>query len=277
MGNTFSDESLSPISLSSIQNGSAESALMCQRMAENGFCVIAFDESENDTIENMLKSGSDFMKLDKETKNIYFDPKNENLGYVDIEGTRDFIKLREGGDRQGQFPDQPQNFKASLLSTNTLFSRTCWNIYLELLNNPSISPNSAKHFPEDIRTSLKECVDERASVSYIRYYLPSTPQPAIRDVCDEHTDTGLLTLIMCSSVPGLQIWDRKNQKWSEAEREVIRKYKSANPLRPLAFCIMGEKITTFTDSKVLSPTLHRVMVENGVERSSLLYFMDTAK
>lgn len=41
----------------------------------------------------MYNSGAEFMKLDKEAKNLHLDPKNENVGYVDIEGTRDFIKV----------------------------------------------------------------------------------------------------------------------------------------------------------------------------------------
>lgn len=34
-----------------------------------------------------------------------------------------------------------------------------------------------------------------------------------------HTDTGILTLIICSDVPGLQVWDHINGGWIEVEKK----------------------------------------------------------
>lgn len=42
------------IELTPIKSGSSESITMCRRMAENGFCVVAFEESDFDTINNIL-------------------------------------------------------------------------------------------------------------------------------------------------------------------------------------------------------------------------------
>jgi hypothetical protein len=41
----------------------------------------------------MYKVGKEFLTQDKEAKIKHLDPKEENTGYVDIEGTRDFIKV----------------------------------------------------------------------------------------------------------------------------------------------------------------------------------------
>ena len=42
----------------------------------------------------MYTVGSLFLAQDKELKDIHADPKKETMGYVDIEGTRDFIKVQ---------------------------------------------------------------------------------------------------------------------------------------------------------------------------------------
>eukprot|EP00026_Physarum_polycephalum_P014858 Phypoly_transcript_15420.p1 GENE.Phypoly_transcript_15420~~Phypoly_transcript_15420.p1 ORF type:complete len:280 (+),score=60.65 Phypoly_transcript_15420:40-879(+) len=279
MGITASQE-FEPIPFKDIQNGTIQSQKMCQQMVENGFCVLSFEEDQCGTIDNMYTVGNDFLVQDKDLKNKHADPKNENVGYVDVEGTRDFIKLRAAGDRLGNFPETPPNFKQVFSAAYELLAGVTWQVYLQILACP-VSQSDPKAFPSEVISSLKECLDERASLSYIRYYLPppspNSPPSSLRDVCDAHTDTGILTLILCSQVPGLQVWDKKTNTWLEVEKHLITHNKTKNPKKHLALCIMGEKIGTFTSSRALTPTLHRVMVENGIERSSLLYFMDTAK
>ena len=84
------------------------------------------------------------------------------------------------------------------------------------------------------------------------------------------SDTGILTLILCSKVPGLQIWDAKNKHWLEVEKHLIGKYKSGSPRKHLVLCIVGEKIRTFTSSHALTPTLHRVVYSPPLSSPSLL-------
>ena len=68
-----------------------------------------------------------------------------------------------------------------------------------------------------------------------------------------HTDTGILTLIICSDVPGLQVWDIHNNKWLEVE-------KLFNPGEDM-FVIMGRKMELFAlqSPPVLCSTTHRVV------------------
>eukprot|EP01113_Clastostelium_recurvatum_P033590 TRINITY_DN4458_c0_g1_i1.p1 TRINITY_DN4458_c0_g1~~TRINITY_DN4458_c0_g1_i1.p1 ORF type:complete len:153 (+),score=8.94 TRINITY_DN4458_c0_g1_i1:224-682(+) len=150
--------------------------------------------------------------------------------------------------------------------------------------------------------SIKSCTSEMSSLSLIHYYVPtsmttsSSPAPSspphtdtciqrAREVCDSHTDTGILTFIVCSRVPGLEIWDSHHNVWLNVERDII-KYKEENDLaldhhhhRHIIMCIMGEKIGMFTGASAdqLRPTRHRVVVDHSISRTSLLYFMDTAK
>jgi len=266
--------------LVAIKRGTDECARMCQRMMDDGYCVVSLSESQFDDIGNMYDVGGKFLSQDAEKKNEHLDSKNEGMGYVDIEGIRDFIKLRVTGDRQNQFPSHPPDFKEKFSTAHSLLANIAWTLYLELVHFDPVKSDPLSR-QDDVLSALKECLDDMASTSHIRYYLPpasSTTSPGgLRDVCDEHTDTGILTLILCSKVPGLQVWDRKNNRWAEIEKELIEKYKSKNPREHLVVCIMGEKIRMFANSPSLVPTLHRVMVADGVERSSLLYFMDTAK
>ncbi len=41
----------------------------------------------------MYKVGAQFLTADENHKKEHLDPKNENLGYCNIEGVRDFIKV----------------------------------------------------------------------------------------------------------------------------------------------------------------------------------------
>lgn len=41
----------------------------------------------------MYNVGAAFLLQDKSVKNFHADPKEENLGFVDIEGVRDYIKV----------------------------------------------------------------------------------------------------------------------------------------------------------------------------------------
>jgi isopenicillin N synthase-like dioxygenase len=83
-----------------------------------------------------------------------------------------------------------------------------------------------------------------------------------------HTDTGILTLIICSDVPGLQVWDTKNDEWLEVEKIV-------NPMEDM-FVVLGRKMQLFAQDQpsVLMPCTHRVALPLNTERSSLLYFLD---
>eukprot|EP01089_Gocevia_fonbrunei_P001631 TRINITY_DN11513_c0_g1_i1.p1 TRINITY_DN11513_c0_g1~~TRINITY_DN11513_c0_g1_i1.p1 ORF type:complete len:281 (-),score=49.62 TRINITY_DN11513_c0_g1_i1:8-850(-) len=86
-----------------------------------------------------------------------------------------------------------------------------------------------------------------------------------------HTDTGLLTLISCSFVPGLQVLDRASGAFLDVE-------KIADPGKDL-FIIMGRKITQLSTnhSGLFIPTTHRVVLPPNTERNSILYFQDVGQ
>jgi len=342
-----------PIPFSLIQRDTPETSQFYQHMKEDGFVVISLQDHYED-IQDIYEVGKTFLQADKEVKNVHLDPKDENLGYVDIAGVRQYIKLRITGDRNGNWPTQPPEFKEKLLIGSHILHDVAWKLFIELLHLSDQEPTRlSEPFGDDVLLSLNECVKQMSSLSVIHYYpqiaeerspspSPSTsptpsprptrsyslsssplastssssasnsPRPStsvstprstqsrsslsmpfsafletispsprsvdkasygLRDVCDEHTDTGIFTIILCSQVAGLQVWDRKYNDWLPVEKVLLETYKKEG--ESLAVCIMGEKIGLFTD--VLNATLHRVMIQPNKERQSLLYFMDTAK
>jgi isopenicillin N synthase-like dioxygenase len=68
-----------------------------------------------------------------------------------------------------------------------------------------------------------------------------------RNVCDTHTDTGILTVAIASSMPGLEIWDKIRKEFVKIEEEV----------QPQDLVIFpGEKLTLFSCEIPACP--HRV-------------------
>jgi len=274
-----------PIPYSHIQRGSPESTQLYQHLRDDGFVIVSLKDHFKE-IEDMYEVGQSFLQGDKESKEVHLDPKDENLGYLDIAGVREYIKLRITGDRIGKWPAKPSDFKEKYEKTSQALHDVAWKVFIEALHLSQLEPGRpSKPFEDDVLQSVKECCTQQSSISVIHYYLSqnqetsTTPTPddkssyGLRDVCDAHRDTGILTIIMCSQVAGLQVWDRKNNDWLQIEKLLIDNFKK--PDEHLAVCIMGEKISLFADS--LTATLHRVMVQPTVERYSLLYFMDTAK
>jgi len=85
-----------------------------------------------------------------------------------------------------------------------------------------------------------------------------------------HTDTGIMTFIICAEVPGLQVWDTLNDEWLEVE-------KICNPKSDL-FVIAGRKLPLFyqkgAQESPFKATRHRVALPLNTGRTSLLYFLD---
>jgi len=245
--------------------------------------VLTLEEGESRKIDDMFEAGKNFLAQESKDKTSHLEPKGENMGYVEVEGVREHIKLRINGDRKGAWPEAVPGFKDTYDTASNLLSSIAWNVFIELTKYAELNPKA--HFRElsaEVLRDLKECTSERSAIAVIHYYTPenSTHDNAttckLVDVCDEHTDTGILTLILCSEVAGLQVWDRKKKDWMEIENNLIEKYKSQYPNQKFIMCILGEKAGLFTGSEALKPTLHRVMMKSTTERYSMLYFMDTA-
>ena len=85
----------------------------------------------------------------------------------------------------------------------------------------------------------------------------------------KHVDTGLMTLITCSDVAGLEVLDRKTNKYFYPEN-------TFDPKKHI-FVIAGRKMELFSWKSVIKPTWHAVRIPLETERNSLLYFMEIQK
>ena len=82
-----------------------------------------------------------------------------------------------------------------------------------------------------------------------------------------HTDTGILTMILNSDVPGLQVKPNNSQEFVEVE-------KINNPWTDM-YLILGRKLEFFAkEEKLFTPTVHRVIIPKNQKRYSLIYFCD---
>jgi len=118
---------------------------------------------------------------------------------------------------------------------------------------------------------------------------------ALQEACQVHTDTGILTFIICSDVSGLHVEDRTQRKPASTPTRPVAGASSAAPNEGEEkwlevekifesgvdlFCIVGRKMHMFArgdvdrDADGFTPTIHRVHISPEIERSSLLYFMD---
>ena len=124
----------------------------------------------------------------------------------------------------------------------------------------------SRWLPQATLKPIKDFFPEGSSVSVIRYFAASDQETNLHSPCDEHFDTGVLTLIMISEVPGLEVQDQKSGKWLELE-------KLGTPGDLVV--IMGRKVEMlFSKEANLKPTFHRVRIPKNVERHSILFFFD---
>jgi len=132
------------------------------------------------------------------------------------------------------------------------------------------------------KTTL-ERIEKASSLSFIRYH--PRVEPEARNASEAstptsagdedgqnvpsktHTDTGLITLILCNDVPGLQVKPHQGDEFLNVEEL----YAPHDHL----FIIIGQKMSLFAlnSPSAFQPTVHKVSIPYRVQRHSLLYFV----
>jgi len=210
--------------------------------------------------------------------------KLKNQGYIYIKGVKEFLKLKPN-DPDEAFPPNPTELKTTY--------PVLYNKLLELLMftlneicQVKAPTDGGPYFEEKLIETVRQYSKRDSSVSLIHYFgndyndfqsdnkkkedIENTEEFHIEGIkypSGTHTDTGIMTLITCAEVSGLQVWDRKTEKFLEVE-------KMFDPIADM-FLIVGRKMNLFArKDKLFEPTTHRVALPAGTERSSLLFFMD---
>merc|ERR1712154_260670 len=130
------------------------------------------------------------------------------------------------------------------------------------------------------RDNIRKFAGIHASISLIHYFNKNGEKEEEEKLTGEdrlknrtleiplgkHVDTGVMTLITCSDVVGLEVLDRKTDKYYYPEQ-------TFDPKKHI-FCIVGRKMELFSHKKEIKATWHQVRIPVEKERSSLLYFME---
>jgi len=288
------------IDLNQLMQGKEEAKIaFCESLKTYRFAVLKCDDTTKQIIADFKESGLEFFSQDEETKinfcgkPVYpedssYQVRKVNKGYLIIKGMKEYLKFK----LDETLPETPSNFKSRFNAVYKSFhdiSRTCleYAATYQVNGQPFMDPAMLN----EVKKKL-----QRSSVSLIRYFPVSTTEATPDDRINNsneyevssasdkdkdtdvqagftypsktHTDTGILTLIICSDVAGLQVWDIHNNKWLEVEKMVVPKEDM--------FVIMGRKMELFSKQSpsVFLPTTHRVALPVNTERSSLLFFQD---
>lgn len=286
MGNTQTQVELGPIiGLCDIFEGKTTAIDQLQtNLMERSYTAFSLTEKEKiQTLHYLVNDINQFFKRKQDEKDQLVSEEG-NVGYVKT-STREFIKLRSS-----DIPNCKEKIEQIRGDNATLaldyLAEIGWKC-LEEMNKTVENP-----LPQDELKDLKECLEERASLSVIHYfpavtseatnYVHELPNASDKcghtsksfEVCSQHRDTGIFTLILTSQVHGLEVFDTKLNCWIPIEK-LIQPYRDS-PRKEIMVLMMGHKAPLFL-GKHFEATLHRVTVEKGVERPSFLYFMDTAK
>mmetsp|Transcript_5774 Transcript_5774/g.6277 ORF Transcript_5774/g.6277 Transcript_5774/m.6277 type:complete len:302 (+) Transcript_5774:26-931(+) len=250
-----------------IENDKETQELYFQLMKKRGYVVVTAPPHAINAAEILENAAKDYFTQDMETKD-----KNQvsnlgmraNLGYVHVKGTREYIKLRPN-DVEPLWPKYPTCFKKAYEEMYDHYSKLAWACFITLASHIDTTEGNTKPLldPNTI-DAVREFAFSKSSVSMIHYFSQTTEA----DVCTTHKDTGLLTFLLRTRVPSLEIWDKVEKKYIQAE-----KLCAVGDV----FVYMGEKMPLFTGSRDFNATPHRVIMPPGTERISMAFLLDIAK
>lgn len=143
--------------------------------------------------------------------------KRKNIGWIQVAKLKEFLKVKRTDVEKGNFPDKPEKFSTSFLDLED-FYRNISEASLHFIAN-AVCPQSKKKFLEEkFHEQLVGFHRKQSSISSIYYYsLTEKEQEEIEKNSNNdsqnpeehspsavHCDTGILSFIVCSDVPGLQ-------------------------------------------------------------------------
>eukprot|EP01124_Arcella_intermedia_P000364 TRINITY_DN10182_c0_g1_i1.p1 TRINITY_DN10182_c0_g1~~TRINITY_DN10182_c0_g1_i1.p1 ORF type:complete len:328 (+),score=74.89 TRINITY_DN10182_c0_g1_i1:31-1014(+) len=199
----------------------------------------------------------------KDTKELNKDPLANNIGFVEIPGIREYIKLRTNSP-DGLWPQYPSDFKKKFIDFHHKYSQIGLVAFSALSNwiDPE-EPEPQTYIRKDDSEIISKVLEERSTLSMINYYPLTEP----KEVCDEHTDTGILTIITRTSRPSLEIWDRQEGEYIKVE-ELLEEGDIV--------MFVSEKVPLFSCSMRIPAAHHRVNMSEGPTRLSIAYLLDVS-
>lgn len=285
MGNTFGENppEIQKINQDEFDTPEAQASFRKQ-MHENGFVVITLNDTTLANTKCYLDVTKEFFLQTQEKKDSFSateEMKKKNEGYLVVDGIKEFLKIKPTDEAKQKFPDLP-TFKPAYVDCQASLYPLC-EIGLKHLAT-DILESGKPYMDPAFHTEVQRRMKERSSLTVINYFGRSTPQQRGETVKSDgddglfvpsavHTDTGILTLISCSDVPGLQVQPHGREEFLEVE-------KMFSPRRDM-FMVLGQKTEIFCQEAGkkdyvarYQPTVHRVHLPYNTPRSSILLFAD---
>ncbi|ETX11503.1 oxidoreductase [Marinomonas ushuaiensis DSM 15871] len=211
-------------------------------------------------------SDAEKMRLDKKhsTANRGYEPiRNQTLEagappdfkeglYIGIEHGDDHPMVKAGRFNYGQnqWPKNAQYFQKAATQYIHEMTELAKSLMSLLALSLELPKDYFSEFNHDPTTLLR-----------MLHYPPQPKNPLPNEKgCGAHTDFGGLTLLLQDDNGGLQVWDRKNDAWIEAQ-----------PIEGSFIVNLGDMISRWTNDKYNS-TLHRVINTSGKARYSMPFF-----
>eukprot|EP01083_Nonionella_stella_P195534 720231_1 len=226
-----------------------------------------------------------------------------NIGYILTEYKKEYLKYKNTSN-EDTFPSkQIYNSFKKLFSKWNNAAMTCMDTILSepIKKNPNKKQNYVEEKDEKNddeiyangmepltskidRDNIRKFGAIHSSLSLIHYFSRRCAKEdeeklATRDEkltnrtvevpLDVHVDTGVITMVSCSDVCGLEMLDRKTNKYFKPE-EIFDPNKHV-------FCHAGRKMELFSWKNAIKPTWHAVRIPLSTNRLCLLYFMEIQK
>jgi hypothetical protein len=236
--------------------------MFCDELKSRSYACIKVDVPEiKNASDRLTEVGLEYLNQELQIKERNIDPASGNVGYVNIPEIREYIKLRLK-DPDHLWPQYPDNFKDIFYEFHKQYTKIAKNCFVFLSESVNAEePHSKRLIRQDDTEAISEVIEERSSLSMIKYY----PVEKTTEVCDEHTDTGILTFITRTHRPSLEIWDRSENEYIQIEELLDRGD---------IVVFVSEKVPLFSGSMDFRPAFHRVRMPAGPVRLSIAYLLD---
>jgi len=203
-----------PLDCESVLNGDQPTMdEFCLRMKNKGYAIIRIDDHRRDIGKQLgMVTDKFFNETSFEEKKNMMEPDRNNLGYVHVQSVREYIKLRTT-DPPNLWP-KSEEFKQIFNEFFETFYKIAEATFVGFSNHFEEEKEDVL-IPEENLDAIKSFIHQKSSVSIIKYF-PHDEEPE-KCVCAEHKDTGLMTYILNTGVPSLQIYDKEIDKYVRIE------------------------------------------------------------
>jgi hypothetical protein len=278
-------------------------------LINRGYCVVPLPASTQNQYSAFYQSFQLFsaqdIKQKSEWAHVQFDPAkhtpNQYHGFSVVAGLKEQFMMRIGGrDSKIPFPTIGGDFGVEGTSLYIALDQLCRQLARGVLENLTLSTNTLEKildpvgFPEAWKAV--RC-SEGVSTGYLppgyvsssimdnfHYHGWQSEPGGVQEKQHKrfvnnhsaHTDSGLLTVVVCSDEPALEVFDLQDQVWIALEKCLHLHKANKNDLshRKYATVFWGDSVD-YLSSPSLKACLHRVEKADG-ERFSVVYKQRTS-